>query len=163
MTKPKSVFTLFQIKRCVLLPNSSQAVLDFFESIEADPGLYAFNSHAGVFPIQGKLAEIGSLFGTREKFAGITLNLKFQTTLVDPSGKFSFVLLNPFGWLRIGGYFTYEPVDAKQTKLCLSTCLNQPNWWQRILGLAIFLPPTRWAIGHQLKQELLFISRQIKA
>lgn len=159
----RGLFRFMKIQATRLINVSKQDLIDWFSSIEHQPDQFAFDSHLGVEVVQGSLTEKGSIFKTRENFLGVTLDLDFEVTKVDPRRGLEFKVLNPFlHWLGVRGAFVIKALDEEVTRLEL-IIFNRPSaFFKRIISGLFYLSPARLLIAHQISKEVRFIARQVE-
>lgn len=148
-----------EIKAKKITHLSSEKIPQLFQLISENPKLYKMDSHEGFKVIEGSLTKVGSIFTTKEKFAGITIKLEFEVTKVDPEKSFEFKLRNITKG-RIKGRFKYK--KESKDKVCLILRIfNNPsnNFLQNLSVLPIFLFPTRNIVKKQITKEIAMIKR----
>lgn len=142
----------------VLLARADIAVpLDYarswFHELADHPERYAFDSHAGFTFTQGKFGEPGARFQTEERFAGVTLKLRFELTAVEEH-RFTFQLQKPMQ--HIWGYFQLDALDEATTQLSLGVGSDYAP--QRALLRA---PLVRSAVQAQIEGEVANIAESM--
>lgn len=161
----RGLFRFMKIQALGLIGASKQELLSYFDYIASNPEDYSFDSHKGVEVISGSLTEADSIFKTKEKFLGITLELKFRVTKVDQDKGFEFELLDPkfLSWLGIRGKFSYKALDRDEIRLELVIFNNPQDFFTRIISAAFYLSLARLIVAHQINKEVGFIGREIEA
>ena len=161
----RGLFRFMKIQALGLIDSSKQELLSYFDHIASNPKDYSFDSHKGVEVKSGSLTEVGSIFKTKEKFLGITLELKFKVTKANQDEGFEFELLNPkfLSWLGIKGRFSYKALDKNETRLELIVFNHPQDFLTRIISAAFYLSPVRLVVAQQINKEVRFISREVEA
>ena len=150
------LYRLFRIKRFVDIRKSKEEVKKTFDYIQQNPKKYSFDTHEGIFPVEGNLTQPGSLFKTKERFWYIPLTLTF-TTLGTSEEAFEFKLIKPLKNLEIIGEFRLQKLQENKTRLFVTIYSENENILNHLALALIFITPIRTIISRQLKKELKFI------
>lgn len=137
---------------------SSKDILDLFKLLSDDPTNYKMDSHEGVFPIEGRINEVGGIFETREKFLGVTIRLRFQTIEVSEESGFGFKVIKPSLFSNLKGYYIFE--EAKSSSIILTLRImreNTSNIIKKIISGVLFIFPFKKLIERQITKEVLMV------
>lgn len=146
-----------KIEQSIIIDSPKHHVVDFFNQLVENPGKYKFDTHGGIFPIEGSLNEVGSIFETVETFGFITIKLRFETIEVNDAGSFKFRLIGPISFINIFGEFSVMDFNERSSKLSLIVYGNNTGCLTLIFQLLIFYTPIRFLIKQQTYSELEFI------
>jgi hypothetical protein len=152
---------LFRIKKYIETDAKPTDLSEYFRSIEKNPQKYSFDTHQGVYPIEGNLSEKGAIFETREKFLFFPIRLKFET-LKTGDNFFAFRLIEPFKLLNIKGRFYIRETEEGSTNIYLAVYSKTAGMMEHIFLGLIFVSPIRILIRKQLKRELDFIKNEVE-
>jgi len=158
--RTKGMKKLNKIKKSVIVNSSKTKLVKWFSNLSQEPSAYSFDSHEGIFPINGDLTKKGSTFATKEKFSLFTLKLMFEVIHVDQD-KFEFQLVQPLKILNIAGSFDIKKLSRDKTRLSLSVYSNG-TVLQKILSLLLFLSPARFLVGKQIRKEVEFVKSNLE-
>jgi hypothetical protein len=162
LANQRGLFRFMQIQAVQLIEAPKQDLLDWFEQIARQPEQYSFDAHAGIRVEQGGLMQPGSIFTTREKFFGITLELRFKVVAADPESGFEFALESGLpAWLEMRGKFEYQLIDQDLIRLELRIFNHPQQVLKRIVSGLFYLSPFRIAVARQLRREVQFIEQEL--
>jgi len=152
-----------KIEKTVLIDTSKRELSDFFANLADNYQQYRMAGHRGIFPIQGKINQVGSIFETRERFAMVFIKLRFTTTQVDENSGFSYRLIKPLSRLNLYNTFFYRVISKEKLELILKIyCVQPQGFWAKILSKLIFLPPFSIMIRLQIDKEMNFIKTRVE-
>jgi hypothetical protein len=127
----------------------------WFLELEKYPDRYRFETHAGFRFTRGNFGEIGARFETRERFLGLGLSLTFELAEIGDTF-FRFRLIRPGA--PIWGRFATVEMHGRNVELRLEL-----GGTTRLGACLLRLPPIKWAVEEQIRQEVAHIKASMEA